>query len=153
MVRTAVIDDVPEILAMLHASAVDQGFPDEVAVTEEDLREDGFGAAPPRFYVLIAEVEGRVSGMALYFVMYSTWGSRDVLYLEDLYVRSEFRRFGLARELMMELARIAQRRGCGRLQWVVHSKNAAAVRFYESLGARTLEDWRLMSSKPAGVIS
>jgi GNAT superfamily N-acetyltransferase len=153
MVRTAVTEDVPEILGMLRASAVDQGFPDEVAVTEENLREDGFGAAPPRFYMLVAEVEGRVAGMALYFFTYSTWGSRDVLYLEDLYVRPEFRRFGLARELMLDLARIAQIRGCGRLQWVVHARNASAVRFYESLGARTLEDWRLMSSRPADMIS
>jgi GNAT superfamily N-acetyltransferase len=148
-----VVEDVPEILDMLRASAADQGFPDEVVVTEEDLREGGFGAAPPRFYVLIAEVEGRVAGMALYFFTFSTWGSRDGLYVEDLYVRGEFRRFGLARQLMLELARIAQSRGCGRFQWTVHSKNTAAVRFYESVGARTLEDWRLMSLNLPGVIS
>jgi GNAT superfamily N-acetyltransferase len=152
MVRTAVVEDVPEILEMLRASAADQGFPDEVVVTEQDLREDGFGAAPPRFSVLIAEVDGRTAGMALHFFNYSTWGSRDGLYLEDLYVRPEFRRVGVARELMIALARIGHERGCGRFQWVVHSKNAAAVRFYESLGARMLEDWRLMSFKPPDMI-
>ena len=153
MVRFAVVEDVPQILEMLRASAADQGFPDEVIVTERDLREDGFTAAPPRFYALIAEADGRTAGMALYFVTYSTWGSRNVLYLEDLYVRREMRRFGVARELMLELQRIAVERGCGRLQWVVHSKNAAAVKFYESLGARILDDWRLMSSRPPDMIS
>jgi GNAT superfamily N-acetyltransferase len=153
MVRFAVIEDVPEILDMLRASAADQGFPDGVVVTEQDLIEDGFGAAPPRFYALIAEVDRRAAGIALFFVTYSTWGSRHVLYLEDLYVRGEFRRFGVARRLMAELGRIALERRCGKLQWVVHSDNAAAVRFYESLGARTLEDWRLMSSKPPDMIS
>jgi GNAT superfamily N-acetyltransferase len=153
MVRFAAVEDVPEILDMLRESAADQGFPDEVVVTEQDLREDGFGSATPRFHVLIAEVDGHSAGMALYFVTYSTWGSRDVLYLEDLYIRKEFRRFGVARKLMLELARIGRERGCGRMQWVVHSKNVAAMRFYESLGARTLEDWRLMSSKPPDMIS
>ena len=152
MVRTAVTEDVPEILDMLRASAADQGFPDEVAVTEQELKDDGFGVAPPRFSVLIAEVDGRTAGMALYFFNYSTWGSRDGLYLEDLYVHREFRRFGVARELMVALARIGRERGCGRFQWVVHSKNAAAVRFYESLGARMLDDWRLMTFKPPDMI-
>lgn len=135
---------------MLRLSAEDQGFADQLAVTEADLREDGFGKGAPRFFVLIAEVEHRVAGMALYFFTYSTWGSRDGLYLEDLYVRLEYRRFGVARKLMVELARIAVERGCGRFQWVVHSENLAAVRFYDALEARSLDDWRLRSlSGPA----
>ena len=146
VVRDARAEDVPTIHAMLRESAFDQGFEDAVAVTEAQLLVDGFGLNP-RFYALIAELDGSPAGMALYFFNYSTWGSRDGLYLEDLYVGSTFRKRGVARALMIRLAQIAVARGCGRFQWVVHGGNASAVRMYESVGAEMLMEWRLMSLK------
>ena len=127
-VRAAQMADVPELLAMLHESASSQGFPDEVVVTEADLREDGFGPLP-RFKALMADEDGQPAGMALYFFNYSTWGSRLGLYLEDLYVRPAFRRQGVAKQLLAALARLAVAEGCGRFQWVVHRGNAASSVF------------------------
>jgi GNAT superfamily N-acetyltransferase len=145
-IRPAHVDDVPALLSMLIESAAAQGFPGEVVVTEEDLRQDGFGANP-LFHILVAEAEGNPAGLALYFFNYSTWVSRLGLYLEDLYVRPEFRRHGIARDLMKALARIALEQGCGRFQWLVHKQNTRAVQFYTGLGAAPAQDWLLMSLK------
>lgn len=136
---------------MLMASAAEQGFPGAVVVTEADLVADGFGPAP-RFFALIAEADGKIAGMALCFFKYSTWGSHTGLYLEDLFVQPEFRSQGVAHALMGRSAKIALERGCGRFHWVVHQDNARAIRFYESLGAEMLHDWRLMSLKGEGAI-
>lgn len=144
--RDATTNDIGSILDMLKASAADQGFADEVAVSEQDLLEDGFGASP-RFHVLLAEVDGFAAGMALYFFNYSTWGSRNGIYLEDLYVKSEYRGQRIGRKLLVRLAQIAEAAGCRRFQWVVHNANTSAVRLYESVGANTLREWSLMSIK------
>ena len=127
---------------MLRATAREQGNEHELCVTVDDVRADGFGPSP-RFQVLLAEVNGRVAGMALYFLDYSTWTSRNGLYLEDLYVYGDFRRKGVARVLMTGLVAIAKARGCGRLNWVVQRGNTRAIQFYEDLGARPLDEWPL----------
>ena len=93
-IRPATVDDVPVMLEMLQESAAAQGFPDAVCVTESELREDGFGPNP-RFSALIAEQDGTAAALAVYFFTWSTWVSRNGLHLEDLYVRSAFRRLGL----------------------------------------------------------
>lgn len=131
---------------MLLWSAIEQGFGDELAVSEADLLEDGFGPEP-RFRAVIAEEGSAAAGMALFFVNYSTWGSRKGLYLEDIYVLPEHRKKGIAKALLVHLARIAISEGCGRFQWVVHCENTRAVRLYESLGALRLREWTLMSVK------
>ena len=114
------------------------------------LLRDGFGEQP-RFYLMVAESNGRLVGVALYFFNYSTWVSTKGLYLEDLYVAPAFRRRGVARDLMRRLARIAQQEGCGRFQWMVLRANQPAIRFYESLDAKLLEDWRLMQMYADGI--
>jgi GNAT superfamily N-acetyltransferase len=147
-IRPAREDDAALIYEMLKASATEQGFPDELAVTEDSVREDGFGPQP-RFRVLIAEADSTPAGMALFFINYSTWGSRLGLYLEDLYVRPEYRRSGVALALLRRLAALAREENCGRFQWVVHRENERAIRLYESFGAKTLQEWLLMSIKGA----
>ena len=144
--RKAVPADAEQIFTMLQASAREQGFPDEVVVTVEDLRSDGFGPRP-RFEVLMAELDGRPAGMALYFFTYSTWVSRLGLYLEDLYILPEDRRHGVGRALLRHLGHIAREQGCRRFQWVVHRENAKAIALYKALGAQTLDEWALMSIK------
>lgn len=146
MIRPARVEDVAAICAMLHEAAVEQGFPNAVGVTEADLASDGFGPEP-HFSALIAEVDGTPAGMAVYFLKYSTWGSRMGLYLEDLFVRAEFRRRGIARALLTQVAQIADDRGCGRFEWVVNQENTGAIRLYESVGAKMLTEWRVMSLK------
>jgi GNAT superfamily N-acetyltransferase len=145
-IRDARIDDAAAMLDMLHGSAHDQGFPEEVVVSAGDLRADGFGPNP-RFRAFISEVDGACAGMALFYINYSTWGSRLGLYLEDLYVRPEHRGKGVARALLGRLAAFAVAEGCGRFQWTVHRENQPAIRLYESFGAKALEDWILMSVK------
>jgi GNAT superfamily N-acetyltransferase len=143
-IRPARPSDVPLMLSMLRASAAAQGSPDSLVVTEANLLEDGFGPQP-KFHCLIAEVEGAVAGMALYFFNYSTWVSRVGLYLEDLYVDPTFRRSGVARALLQRLWALAKDAGGARMQWLVHRDNQAARKLYESFGARFLDQWLLMT--------
>jgi len=128
---------------MLYDSAVAQGSPESLVATEANLLADGF-APQPRFQCVIAEVDGVPAGIALYYYDYSTWVSRKILYLEDLYVDPAFRRAGIARALLDRLVTIARNEGCGRMAWVVHRENEAALRLYRSFGAQPLEDWNLM---------
>jgi GNAT superfamily N-acetyltransferase len=138
-IRPASEDDVETIYAMLRASAIDQDGLEKLCVTSANLREDGFGPNP-RFECLLAEVDGAVAGLALYFNTYSTWNSRAGLYLEDLYVAPEFRRNGVARVLMEELVKIAQSIGARRINWLVLRNNARAICFYASIRAESLND-------------
>ncbi len=143
-IRNAVVEDIAAMLEMLQESAIDQGFPGEVVVTADDLRSDGFGPHP-RFRALIGELDVATVGMALFYINYSTWGSRLGLYLEDFYVRPEARGRGVARALFHQLAAIAVAEGCGRFQWIVHAENQRAFGFYRSMGAEVLPDWKPMS--------
>jgi GNAT superfamily N-acetyltransferase len=146
-IRSARADEAPLVLEMLRATSAEQGNEHELCVDLDAVREDGFGSAP-RFHALIAECDGRPAGLALYFFNYSTWISRNGLYLEDLYVRPEFRRQGVAKALMARLQGIAREHDCGRVQWVVLRNNAAAVKLYEGLGAHALPEWQLMILRP-----
>lgn len=149
VIRAAVADDVPALFEMLRATAREQGHEDELCVDVAALREDGFGSTP-RFLALVAECDGQPAGMALYFFNYSTWTSRNGLYLEDLYVAPACRRLGVARDLMQRLEEIAVERGCGRLQWLVLRENAGAVRFYEARGATAQPEWQVMLKRLSG---
>lgn len=116
----------------------------EVRAVAQDFLRDGFGDAPA-FRTLVATTDGgTMVGFALYFFGYSTWEGRPVLYLEDLYVKQEHRGQGLGRQLMRALATRAQEANCTRFEWRVLDWNAPAIRFYESLGAELLRDWRVV---------
>jgi GNAT superfamily N-acetyltransferase len=100
-------------------------------------------AAPPRFWALLAEVDDRPVGYAVYFETYSTFLGLPTLYLEDLFVLPDFRGMGVGTALFRECAAEATRRGCGRMEWQVLAWNDLALGFYEHLGATPLhEDWR-----------
>ena len=138
--RDAAASDVGVILGLIHGLAEYERAPDAVTATEADLLRDGFGDYP-RFQVVLAEWEGTAVGFAFYFFNYSTWQGRCGLYLEDLFVRPEFRGWGIGKALLVHLARIAEAKGCGRYQWQVLDWNEPAIRFYESVGARVLKEW------------
>ncbi len=142
-IRRAAASDVPEILALIRELADYEHAPDEARATADDLLRDGFSAAP-RFFVELAEWDGRVAGFAFWFFNYSTWQGRPGLYLEDLFVRPAFRGRGLGKALLLRLARIAVDRGCGRFQWQVLDWNEPAIAFYEALGAKRLGEWITM---------
>jgi len=150
-VRAASLKDVHSIYIMLRESALEQGSVESLCATEENLEKDGFGREP-RFKVLIAEQNGETVGLGLYFFIYSTWTSRNGLYLEDLYVKPEFREQGIARDLMRHLARVANENHCGRMIWLVLRKNPA-VKFYKRVGAVSLEEWMPMQMKSAEIES
>ncbi len=112
----------------------------EVVATEERIRDSLFGERP-RAEALIARVGDDVAGFALYFHNYSTFLAKPGLYLEDLFVRPHFRGRGIGRALLARLASIALERGCGRFEWAVLDWNKDAIGFYESLGARPMNEW------------
>ncbi len=142
-IRQAVSEDVPLILSFIQELAEYERAPDSVSATEDDLRRDGF-AANPRFRVIIAERDGKPAGMAFFFHHYSTWKGRSGLYLEDLFVRPEFRSRGVGKALMVHLARIAIAENCYGMRWEVLDWNEPAIQVYERLGGRFREHWRAM---------
>ncbi|MGK5554271.1 N-acetyltransferase family protein [Actinomadura kijaniata] len=140
MIRNATPEDVPEILRLIRDLAEYERALHEVRATEEQLNDALFGPEP-KVFALIAEHEGRVVGFAVWFLTFSTWLGRHGIYLEDLYVDPEMRGQGYGKLLLAELARIADERGYGRVEWAVLKWNTPSIRFYESLGARPQDEW------------
>ena len=131
-------------MARIHELIVDlatyERAADEVRSTPEQLHEALFGPQPAA-YALVAEVDDRVVGFALYFRSFSTWEGVHGFYLEDLYVAPEQRGLGLGKALLVALAEIAVERGYARLEWAVLNWNQPAIDFYTSIGAVPLDEW------------
>ena len=140
MIRPARAADIPAIHQMIRDLAEYERSLPEVSATEDDLRAALLGGHPSLF-AHVAEEDGEAAGFALWFLNYSTWLGRHGIYLEDLYVRPERRGQGHGRALLAELARICVDRGYGRLDWSVLDWNSPTRRFYESLGAVTVDEW------------
>ena len=138
--RPAVAADVPLVLELIRALGEYERLAHEVVATEADLQAQLFGPRPAA-EVLIAELDGHAAGFALYFHNFSTFLGKPGLYLEDLFVRPEHRGAGLGKALMVELARIAIARGCGRFEWSVLDWNQPSIDFYRSLGAAGMDEW------------
>ncbi|MEV5568803.1 GNAT family N-acetyltransferase [Spirillospora sp. NPDC052269] len=140
MIRPARPEDVPSILRLVRDLAEYERAVHEAKATEEDLSRDLFGPEP-KVFAHVAEHEGEVVGFALWFLSYSTWLGRHGIYLEDLYVSPMTRGQGHGKALLSELARIADERGYGRVEWSVLDWNTPAIGFYESIGARPQDEW------------
>jgi GNAT superfamily N-acetyltransferase len=134
--RAATPDDVPEILNLIRELAEYERAADEVAATEDDLLRHLFGDQPVA-HVLIAEADSEVAGFALWYPTFSTWVGRPGIWLEDLFVRPQFRKQGLGLALLEELRRLTD----GRVEWAVLDWNQPSIDFYESLGAGPVEGW------------
>lgn len=156
-IRPATPADVPTILRFIHELADYEREADAVVATEADLLRDGFALAPDRitplgtairFRALIAELSDEQhagpAGFALFFTSYSTWLGHHGIRLEDLYVTPVLRGNGIGRALLTRLAQIAIDEGCPRLEWDVLHWNEPAIAVYQRLGARMLNDWRIM---------
>jgi len=141
-IRPAAAPDVPLILDFIRGLAAYEKLAHEVVATEAALQATLFGATPAA-QVVIAEVDGRPAGFALYFFNYSTFLAQPGLYLEDLFVKPEFRGAGTGKALLLHLAKIANARGCGRMEWSVLDWNEPAIKFYEALGARRMTEWQI----------
>jgi len=140
MIRSASAGDVEDLVQLIHDLAEYERSPGSVEITADALRGALFGPSPTVF-AHVAEVDGRVVGMAIWFLTFSTWTGRNGIHLEDLYVRPEARATGVGRALLTELAAIAVGSGYARVEWSVLDWNEQALRFYRSLGAEPLDEW------------
>jgi GNAT superfamily N-acetyltransferase len=144
-IRLATIDDVALLRKLIRELAEYENELDQVLITEAELMRDGFGPEP-KFRVLLAYWDQEPAGYALFFDFYSTWRGRQ-MFLEDLFVREACRGKKIGKALLAAVARIAEREGCHGMRWEVLDWNHAAVEFYKSLGAKFLDDWRLILLK------
>ena len=150
MIRPTTVVDVPVILELIRALATYERAPNEVTATEEGLRDVLFGAKPAAEVLLAFENETAV-GFAVFFHNFSTWLGLPGIYLEDLFVKPEHRGKGYGRALLIELAKIARGRGCGRLEWAVLDWNEPAIQFYRKLGAKPMDEWTVFRLTRDGI--
>ena len=139
-IRPATERDAAIVLEMIQALADYEKLAHAVRATEQTIRESLWGPQPAA-EVIIATVAGRPAGFALFFHNYSTFLAQRGLYLEDLFVKPEYRGHGVGRALLTWLARIAVERNCGRFEWSVLDWNQPAIDFYKRLGAVPLSEW------------
>jgi len=149
-IRAAHAEDVPIILELIRDLATYERAPDEVIATEEQLVDVLFGERPAAEVLLAFEGKSPV-GFALFFHNFSTWLGRPGLYLEDLFVKPERRGKGYGRALLVELAKIAMERGCGRMEWAVLDWNEPAIKFYRTLGAKPMDEWTVFRLTRNGI--
>jgi GNAT superfamily N-acetyltransferase len=136
----AVEADVPLILELIKALAAYEKMADQVVATEADLRAALFGPRPAA-EVIIGYAGDQPAGFALYFQTFSTFAGKSGLYLEDIFVKPEWRKHGLGTMLLARLARTAVDRGYGRMEWSVLNWNEMALSVYRGVGARAMNDW------------
>jgi len=149
-IRSARVEDVPIILELIRDLATYERAPHEVTATEEQLVDVLFGKRPAAEVLLAFEDKSPV-GFAVFFYNFSTWLGRPGLYLEDLFVKPEKRGKGYGRALLIELAKIARDRGCGRMEWAVLDWNEPAIKFYHSLGAKPMDEWTVFRLTRDGI--
>jgi len=150
-IRAATAADAATVLDFIRALAAYERQPDAVQVDEATLRDQLAAEAPP-FECLLAELDGRTVGFALFFHTYSTWRGRRGLWLEDLFVLPDARRLGVGQALLRRVAALALERGCARFEWTVLDWNAPAIAFYERLGASVLPEWRICRVSDAALV-
>lgn len=139
-IHPATEEDVPLLLRFVKELAEYENLSHEVSATEEVLKESLFGGRRVA-EALLAYLGDEPVGFALFFHNFSTFLGRPGIYLEDLYVRPEFRGSGIGRTLLAHLVKLAKERGCGRLEWWVLDWNEPSIGFYKSLGAVAMDDW------------
>jgi GNAT superfamily N-acetyltransferase len=139
-IRPATVDDVPLLMRFSRELAEYEREPSAVVVTEEALAKDGFGSHP-KFRALIAEWDGQPIGYALFYDFYSSWRGSGI-FLEDLFVREQFRGRGIGKALLSHVARIARQEGHYAVRWEVLDWNKPAIEFYKSLDAKFMDEWK-----------
>ena len=158
--RRASPADIPQVLQLIKDLAEYEEEPDAVHATEESLHEHLFGDHPAVFGHVVEVVDGdaadrggvengdaapgeepRLAGMALWFLNFSTWECTHGIYLEDLYVRPEYRKNGLGKLLLQQLAHLCVARGYQRMEWSVLKWNEPSIQFYKSFGAYSMSGW------------
>lgn len=143
-IRPAAVTDVALILQFIRGLADYEKLRDEVEATEDKLRATLFPAdGRPAAECVLAFLDDAPAGFAIFFTNYSTFLAKPGLYLEDLSVTPDRRGQGVGKALLLHLAQLANRRGCGRMEWTVLNWNQPAIEFYESVGARRMKEWQI----------
>ena len=138
-IRPGKVKDLPEVVKMIKELADYEKSLNQVKITEEILENDGF-SSHPYFWILIAEKNGEIAGLAFYFIRYSTWKGKT-LYLEDFIVKHEYRRQGIGTLIFEELQNIVREEELSGIVWQVLAWNDLAIEFYKKLGATISNDW------------
>jgi len=154
-IRPVQPEDVPAVLQLIHELAVYEKSPHLAVATPELIRKHIFETRIANALLVFSgslDVPGEAIGFALYFFNFSTWTGRPGLYLEDLYVKSEYRSKGIGKALFKELAIIAQDKDCARMDWSVLKWNQPSIDFYDKcLHAKALDEWLGMRLDEEGI--
>lgn len=149
IIRKAIKEDASAILNLIHQLAEFENEPEAVVVTVKDIENDGFGTSP-LFQTLVAEKEGDVVGMALFYYRYSTWKGKTI-HLEDLIVHENMRKQNIGASLYQAVLEQAHKEKVRRVEWVVLDWNTPARNFYLNSGAEILEGWETVQMDETGL--
>ncbi|MHC0062000.1 N-acetyltransferase family protein [Nostoc sp. UIC 10890] len=150
LIRDANQRDIPAIMELIHLKAEFDGCLESVEATPQKLEIDLFGEKPLAF-VLLAEVDGDTIGLATYHFIYSTFLAKPGIWLDDLYVKVEYRSHRVGQALMLRLRQIGQEKGCGRIDWTVAVSNEGGIKFYEKIGAKLINKVKLCRLDGLGI--
>ena len=140
LIRPATKNDLPAIMQLIHDLALYEKAPEEVETNEVEIGAALF-ADEPKVFCSIADHDGEVIGIAIWFLNFSTWQGKHGIYLEDLFIKPEFRGNGYGLAMLKHLAAICTERGYGRFKCWVLDWNTPAIDFYTSLGAKAMDEW------------
>ena len=149
IIRKGTPKDMPAVLELITELAIFEKEPDAVVITSEDLVRDGF-SQNPLFHTFVAEVNGEIIGVALYYYRFSTWKGKTI-HLEDLIVRENKRGTGAGFALYSEIIKQGKKDNVRRVEWNVLDWNTPAIEFYKKSGAQILEDWRVVHMDENGI--
>jgi GNAT superfamily N-acetyltransferase len=139
IIRKATREDVPQIKKLIEGLALYEKAPEEVTVTEAQLLEDGFGENPI-YQCCVAEANEELLGFSLFYIAYSTWKGK-LIYLDDFYVKEEYRTHGIGKKLMDEVILFAQSVNANQVRWAVLEWNHLAIKFYKKLNVEMDNEW------------
>lgn len=142
VIRDAVPSDIKTIMELLYLKAEFDGCPESLKATSEQLKQDLF-CSKPLTSILLAEVGGNIVGFASYHRIYSTFLAKPGIWLDDLYLKAEYRGQKIGKALIIRLRQIGEETGCGRIDWTVNIHNSHGIQFYEKMGASIIEQVRL----------
>lgn len=138
-IRRGLKPDLPKVLELIQELATYEKAPDEVAVTIAEMERDGFGDNPI-FKFFVAEAEGKIVGISLYYIKYSTWKGKCV-FLEDIIVTESYRKYGIGKKLFDEVVKVAKEMNARRMEWQVLEWNEPAIKFYEKVNSHFDSEW------------
>jgi ribosomal protein S18 acetylase RimI-like enzyme len=141
VIRHAVETDAEKVWVLMKELAVFEHYIDAFAITPDIIKDKGFRKTPSDFHCIVADDNGEIAGMLVYYFLPFTAMNRPNLFMKELYVESEYRGFKIGEKLMEELVKIGKLNNCGSIKWGVAPWNEGGIRFYERLGAKLDNEW------------